>query len=163
MRRTGLAIFAASLLLTALVLTSCGSGSDKKAAVAEAVPPPAPVKDNRILLLAENQKVAMLVQNHLLGKKVFPGGTLGEYDDGDRKYQLFIISTASPQDAAILLLDTKVTMGDPQYIAYMGGYYGTDAGKPFYVFADKQYLAGVVGLPEDLADPIARQLAARLR
>jgi hypothetical protein len=157
MRRLGLAVFTVALLLA-----GCGSGSDKKAAVAEPSPA-APVKDNRILLLAENEKAAMLVQNHLLGKKVFPGGTLGEYDDGDRKYQLFIISTASPQDAAILLLDTKATLGDPQYLAHMGGYFGTDAGKPFYVFADKQYLAGVVGLEEDLADPIARQLAARLR
>jgi hypothetical protein len=143
-------------------MTGCGSASDKKAVVAEAPPPP-PVRDNRILLLAEHQKAAMLVQDHLLGKKVFPGGTLGQYDDDDKKYQLFIISTASPQDAAILLLDTKATMRDAQYLAYMGGYFGTDAGKPFYVFADKQYLAGVVGLEEDLADPIARQLAARLR
>jgi hypothetical protein len=44
----------------------------------------------------------------------------------------------------------------------MGGYFGTDAGKPVYVFAKLKYLAGVVGLPEDLADPVARQLAARL-
>lgn len=151
------------LLGLALLTVGCGSETDKKAPVSEALPPPPPVKDNRLLLLAENQKSAMLVQDHVLGKKVLPGGTVGEYDDGSRKYQLFVIQTPSPQDAAILLLDTKATMTDPQYIAYMGGYFGTDSGKPFYVFADKQYLAGVVGLAEDLADPIARQLAARLR
>jgi len=44
----------------------------------------------------------------------------------------------------------------------MGGYFGTDAGGPVYVFAKAKYLAGVVGLAEDRADPIARQLAARL-
>jgi hypothetical protein len=32
-----------------------------------------------------------------------------------------------------------------------------------YVFGKSQYLAGVTGLAEDLADPIARQLAQRLR
>jgi hypothetical protein len=75
---------------------------------------------------------------------------------------LFIIETASAQDAAILLLDLKVSLTDPAYIAYMGGYFGTDAGKPVYVFAKLKYLAGVVGLPKNLADPVARQLAARL-
>lgn len=147
----------------ALLMAACGSGTDKKAAVQQAPPPSPPVKDDRVLLLAENQKSAALVQDHVLGMKVLPGGTVGEYDDGDRKYQLFIVETESPQDAAILLLDTKAAITDPQYLAYMGGYFGTESGKAFYVFADKKYLAGVVGLAEDLADPIARQLAVRLR
>jgi hypothetical protein len=144
----------------ALLLAGCGSAPEKKAA---APPPPAPVKDNRIRLLAENQVSAMLVQNHLLGKQALPGGTLGQYDDHERKYQIFIVETDSAQAAAILMLDAKAFLTDPQYLAHMGGYFGTDAGKPFYVFADKQYLAGVVGLEEDLADPVARQLALRLR
>ncbi len=145
-----------------LLMAGCASAPDKKAAVTEAPPPSPPVKDDRVFLLAENQKSAAMVQDHVLGMKVLPGGTVGEYDDGARKYQLFIIETASAQDAAILLLDTKAAMTDPQYIAYMGGFFGTESGKAFYVFADKKYLAGVVGLAEDLADPIARQLAARL-
>ena len=78
------------------------------------------------------------------------------------KYQIFIVETDSAQDAAILLLDLKVTLKDPAYIAWMGGYYGTDAARPVYGFAKGKYLAGVVGLAEDKADPIARQLAARL-
>ena len=44
----------------------------------------------------------------------------------------------------------------------MGGYFGTDASRPVYVFAKTKYLAGVAGLAENKADPIARQLAARL-
>jgi hypothetical protein len=44
----------------------------------------------------------------------------------------------------------------------MGGYSGTNAGKPIYAFAKTRYLAGVAGLPPDLADPIARELAVRL-
>jgi hypothetical protein len=143
----------------ALLLAGCGPAPVKKTEA----PPPAPVKDNRIRLLAEDQTSVMLVHDHLLGKKVFPGGTLGSYDDHERKYQIFIIETDSAQDAAILLLDAKAMLTDPHYLANMGGYFGVDDKKPFYMFADKQYLAGIVGLEEDLADPMARRLALRLR
>jgi hypothetical protein len=120
------------------------------------------VKDNTALLLPANRTGTRVVPDHLLGKAALPGGSLGDYDANGKKYQLFIIETASAQDAAILLLDLKVTLTDPAYIAYMGGYFGMDAGAPVYVFAKAKYLAGVVGLPKDAADPIARQLAARL-
>lgn len=154
-------------VLAVLFLAGCGSAPpEKKAASAPQpvlAPVPAPVKDSRALLLAENQKSASIVPDHLLGKKELPGGTLGEYAAGGTAYQLFIIETPSAQDAAIMLLDLKGTLQDPAYIAYMGGYSGTDAGKPVYAFAKLKYLAGVVGLPEKKADPIARELAARLR
>jgi hypothetical protein len=142
----------------AVALFNCSSAPEKKEA-----PPAAPVKDNRLLLPAENQKSARLVPNHLLENHALPGGTIGEYESDGRKYQLFVIETASPQDAAILLLDLKTTLREPAYIDYMGGYFGMDSGKPVYVFAKKQYLAGVAGLAEDLADPLARQLAAHLK
>jgi hypothetical protein len=123
--------------------------------------PPTP-KDNTALLLPLNRTATRVVPDHLLGKAALPGGSIGEYDGAGKKYQLFIIETASAQDAAILLLDLKVTLTDPAYLANMGGYFGTDAGTPVYVFAKAKYLAGVVGLPKDTADPIARELAARL-
>jgi hypothetical protein len=148
------------LVLTTLVmLAGCSSAPEKKA---EAPLPPPPVKDNTAQLLPLHRTSAKVVPNHLLGKEALPGGTIGEYDVDGSKYQLFIIETDSAQDAGILLLDLKATLKDPAYIAYMGGYYGTDAGGPVYVFAKAKYLAGVVGLAEDRADPIARQLAARL-
>jgi hypothetical protein len=114
------------------------------------------------MLLPLNRTSAKVVPDHLLGNSALPGGTIGDYHADGLKYQLFIVETASSQDAAILLLDVKATLKDPAYIAYMGGYFGTDASGPFYVFAKGKYLAGVVGLAEDRADPIARQLAARL-
>ena len=141
-----------------VVLIGCSSAPEKKTEV----PAPPPVKDDTSLLLPLSRTSAKVVPNHLLGKTVLPGGTIGDYDVDGLKYQLFIIETDSAQDAAILLLDLKVTLKDPAYIAYMGGYFGTDAGGPVYVFAKAKYLAGVVGLSEDRADPIARQLAARL-
>jgi hypothetical protein len=147
------------LLWVALfTLAGCGSAPEKRAEA----PPPPPVKDNTAHLLPLNRTSAKVVPSHLLGKDALPGGTIGEYDADGLKYQLFIIETDSAQTAAILLLDLKATLKDPAYIAYMGGYYGTDAGGPVYVFAKAKYLAGVVGLAEDRADPIARQLAAQL-
>ena len=153
------------LLIAALIASltvGCGSAPEKKAAAPPGRPVKPPVKDDTALLLPLNRTAARIVPDHLLGKTAMPGGTIGDYEEGGKKYQLFIIETASAQDAAILLLDLKVSLTQPAYIAYMGGYFGTDAGKPVYVFAKSNYLAGVVGLPEDLADPIARQLAARL-
>lgn len=141
-----------------IALAGCSSAPEKKAEA----PPAPPVNDNTAQLLPLNRTSAKVVQDHLLGKSALPGGTIGDYDAAGLKYQLFIIETDSAQSAAILLLDLKATLKDPAYIAYMGGYFGTDANGPVYVFAKTKYLAGVVGLSEDRADPIARQLAARL-
>ncbi len=146
------------MVFAALALVGCSSAPEKKAEA----PPPPPVKDNTAQLLPLNRTSAKVVPDHLLGKTALPGGTIGDYDAAGLKYQLFIIETDSAQDAAILLLDLKATLKDPAYIAYMGGYFGTDAGGSVYVFAKAKYLAGVVGLAEDRADPIARQLAAQL-
>jgi len=152
----------AVLALAVLGLIGCGSSTDKTPEKKVEAPAPKPVKDDTAMLLPLNRTSAKVVQDHLLGNSALPGGTLGEYEANGLKYKLFIVETDSPQDAAILLLDTRVTLKDPAYIAYMGGYFGTDANGPVYVFAKAKYLAGVVGLAEDRADPIARQLAARL-
>ena len=145
----------------AVLLAGCGS-PEKKAA---APPPPPPVKDNRLLLLPAHQTSAKVVPDHLLDKMALPGGTIGSYDDGGKKYQLFVIETETTQDAAFLLVDFKPLLTNPTYISYMGGYFGPDAtnGTPIWVFSKSKYLAGVVGLARDPADAIARELAARLR
>jgi hypothetical protein len=151
------------LVASLVLLAGCGaSGSSEKKAAAP--PPPPPVKDDRLLLLPAHQTSAKLVPDHLLAKMPLPGGTIGDYDDGGKKYQLFIIETDTAQDAAFLLLDFKPLLTNPTYISYMGGYFGPDAatGTPIWVFAKSKYLAGVVGLARDPADEIARELAARL-
>jgi len=133
-----------ALLIATLWLAACSSAPapEKKAAA----PPPPPVKDDTALLLPAHQTSAHVVPNHLLDIAAMPGGTIGDYADGAKKYQLFLIETDSPQDAAFLLLDMKAAMTNAAYIAYMGGYFGANAGKPVYVFARLKYLAGVVGL-----------------
>jgi len=159
--RTTVPVAAVSFFVCGMVACStvaCNAPPAKKSFE----PPPAPVKDDTALLPFLNRTGARVVPNHLLGKSQLPGGTIGDYDAGGMKYQLFIIETPSAQDAAIMLLDLKVSLRDPAYIAWMGGYSGTDAGKVVYVFAKSGYLAGVVGLPDDLADVAARELAAHL-
>ena len=150
------------LLATVLALCTigCGSSSPTPAAKTEEAPPP--VKDNTGLLPDEGRISAHVVPNHLLDIAALPGGTLGDYKVGKKKYQLFIIEADSNQKAAFMDTDLRDALKNPEYIAYMGGYFGDRNGTPIYGFAKLQYLAGVVGLPKDEADPIARQLAARL-
>jgi hypothetical protein len=62
-----------------------------------------------------------------------------------------------------MLLDAKATLKDAEYLSSFGGYFGTNAERPVFVFARLRYLAGIVGLPKDEADPIARTLGNRLR
>ena len=149
------------LSIAAILLTACSSAPapEKKTA---APPSPPPVKDHTSLLLSDHRTGAEVVPDHVLGIAAMPGGSVGDYADGGRKYQMFIIDTQTAQDAAFLLLDMKGALTNPAYIAYMGGYFGTNANKPVYVFAKLNYLAGVVGLDREKADPIARELAARL-
>ncbi len=147
------------LAIAALSLAACSSAPEQKAAA----PKPPPVADDTGRLLTANRTSARVVPDHVLGIGALPGGTVGDYETKKgQPYQLFIIETPSAQDAAIMLLDLKGALQTPKYIPWMGGYSGTNAGKPIFAFAKTKYLAGVAGLPEDAADPIARELAVRL-
>ncbi len=143
------------LLLTAtLFLAGCSSSPTPAPE-----PAPLPVKDNSAKFPLAGRVSSNVVPNHFLGLKKLPGATVADYS----AYQLFIIEADSTQNAAFLLMDLKNSMNGPEYLPNMGGYVGVSGGKPIYAFAKLQYLAGVVGLPKEQADPIARQLAARLR
>jgi hypothetical protein len=99
------------------------------------------------------------VPNHLFNNPSLPPGILADYPG----YQLFLIRATDPQKAAFVLLDYKKLLQSPKYLPNMGGYFGVDsAHRPNYVFAKGPFLAGVVGLPQDQADPIARQFAGRI-
>jgi len=104
-----------------------------------------------------------VVQDHILDIPKLPGGTIGDYKAGGKDFQLFIVDCADNQAAAFALLDAKAALQTPEYISYMGGYFGIDGKRPLYVFSKLHYLAGVAGLPKDEADPIARVLASRLK
>ena len=99
------------------------------------------------------------VPNHLFNNQAFPSGILADY----KGYQLFLMRTPGNQQAAFLLLDYKKTLRAPRYLPNMGGFYGTDStDHPHYIFAKGPFLAGVIGLPQDQADPIAREFAGRI-
>jgi len=148
------------VILAALSLAACSSAPEKKAEAPPAAPPK--VRDDTSLLLSANRTGAKVVPDHLLGIDKLPGGTIGEYEAAGQKYQLFVTESDTIQDAALQLLDARGAMKDPEYISYMGGYFGATGSGALYVFAKTRYLAGVVGLSKDKADPIARQLAAQL-
>jgi hypothetical protein len=99
------------------------------------------------------------VANHLLGKPFMPGGNLATYKKG---YQQFLGKMPDAQQAAFLLLDWQKALKDAKYLPHMGGYFGTDSGRPVYVFTKSAWVAGIAGLPEAEADTIAREFAARL-
>ena len=159
--RSVLLLLAITLALTTI---ACGSSSSPAAKTEDAAKKeePPPVKDNTAFLLTAGRVSARVVPNHLLDIPALPGGTIGDYKVGKKTYQLFIIEADSNQKAAFMDTDLRDALKDPEYLANMGGYFGERNGTPIYGFAKLQYLAGVVGLPKDEADPIARQLAARL-
>jgi hypothetical protein len=150
-----------AVLFAAMILAGCGS-SPEPAPKAESVPISAPVPDHTAVLPKTGLVNSRVVPDHVLDVAKMPGGSLGEYSVKGKQYQIFIIDAGTNQKAAFLLLDLKATLHTPEYIAYMGGYAGSDGQRDIYVFAKKQYLAGVVGLSKAAADPIAIELASHL-
>ena len=104
----------------------------------------------------------IVIEKQLLGKPFMPGGTLAQYKRGHTEYEMFLAKTASPTDAAVLLPDWKKLLIDAQFVPSFGGYFGSDAGRPVFVFTKGAWIAGVAGLPEKAADTEARKLAKAL-
>jgi len=155
--RTTLAL---SILAVAL-LSGCSSAPEPAPAAPKAEAPKK-VMDHTPALIQENLISSRLVPDHILDQPKLPGGSLGEYERKGKKYQAFIVDASTNQAAAMMLFDFKAVLKDPEYISYMGGYFGSDGKQPIYVFAKLQYVAGIVGLSKDEADPLARTLASRL-
>lgn len=156
------------LIAIAAMSVSCSSPAPEKAAApdekaaAPKAPAHAPPEDLGTKLPLAGQTKSQLVPDHLLGKDFMPGGNLADYKTAAGEYQIFLLKMADAQKAAFLLLDWKTAMPEARYLPSMGGYFGTDQGKPLYVFAKGPYVAGFVGLSEEKADPEARRLAAKL-
>jgi hypothetical protein len=97
-----------------------------------------------------------------MGKAFLPGGTIARYKKANVQYEMFLAKLASPTDAAIALLDWKKALTDPQLIPAFGAYYGTDSGRPVFVFTKGSWIAGIAGLNLKEADPQARVLASKI-
>ena len=151
-----------ALALFAVLLSGCGGSEPAAAPVQPKAVAPKRAPDHRSNLALENQVSSRMVEDHMLDSPKLPGGSLGEYESKGKKYQMFIIEAASGQEAALILFGYKATLQNPEYISYMGGYYGSDGKQPVYIFSKKEYVAGIVGLGMTEADPMARSLAGRL-
>lgn len=150
------------IVLALLAITFACSPSQPPKTETKAIPSHEPPTDLAAKFPSTGQVKIQLIPDHLLGKDYLPGGNLADYKTSAGEYQMFLIKTADAQKAAFLLLDWKTAHPDAKYLAHMGGYYCLDNGRPVYLFAKTVYLAGLVGLTEEKADPEARRFAARL-
>jgi hypothetical protein len=146
------------------LMVSCSAPAPEKTVSGPQVKAPVhePPQDLQTKFALAGQTRMRVVPDHLLGKDFMPGGNLADYKTADGEYQMFLLKAADAQKAAFLLLDWKSAMAGSKYLAHMGGYFGTDQGKPIYIFAKGPYVAGLVGLSEEKADPEARRFAAKL-
>lgn len=101
-------------------------------------------------------------ETHVLDKGMLPGGNVAEYRSGGQPYRLFLAKAKNSEAAAVMLFDLKSTLGAAKYLPAFGGYYGADGVIPMFIFQKGPFVAGVVGLIEQQADPVAREFAARL-
>lgn len=148
----------------ALLLLLCGCGPEPPKEQSQSAPAPAapkPVDEGRRFPMADRVSL-QLVDNHVLGKDYLPGGNVAEYRRKGRSYQQFLVHSSSAEAAALLLFDFKGHLSGAKFLAHMGGYFGMDGSTPVYIFQKGVFLAGLIGLPEKDAEPLARQFAARL-
>ena len=103
-----------------------------------------------------------LVDDQLLGKDFLPGGNLASYEKDGNPYQQFLIVAKDPESAALLSFEIKGKLAAAKLIPHFGGYFGMDGETPWFIFPKDKYVAGVVGLPQEEADLVARDFAARI-
>ena len=155
-----------SLAFIGLLLASCGGPAAKESAVD--APPTKPavaplaIRDETRRFPSKDRASVAVVPDHLDGKAYLPGGNLASYARGKTGFRAFLVETASPTAAAILLGDVRKNLQDAKFIPSFGGYFGKDGATPYFVFAKGKWLAGVAGLPQSDADAFAREFAARL-
>ena len=154
------------LSLVALLSVACSSPEKVAERSASPLPAPAPTEKpaDETGKFPEKNRVAVRIDDpHIFGKGMLPAGNVAVYKNKDVSYQLFLAKAKNPEAAAIMLFDLKNSMGVAKYVPSFGGYYGVDNGAPLFVFQKGSYVAGVTGLLEKDADPIAREFAARVK
>jgi hypothetical protein len=157
--------------LAAVLSTSCGpdtkpansSAPDKQANSAKPAAKPVPRPSDESYRFAKTHLIATtVVDRELMGKAFMPGGTLAHYKKGKVEYDMVVARVADANAAALLLPDWRTALADAKLVPSFGGYFGSDAGRPVFVFSKGSWIAGIAGLPLKDADVEARTLAARL-
>lgn len=147
------------------LLAGCSSAPPPAASQSSAEPSSAATtlpRDETFRFPAADRVETHVVANHMLNQTFMPGGTMAHYKKGKTEYDLFVSQFPSATDAAIALANLEGSLQGAKLIPTFGGYFGTEAGRPAFIFPKDTWIAGVIGLPEKEADPIARTLAARL-
>ena len=121
----------------------------------------APIDESRKMPL-ENRVSAGVVDDHILGRQWLPGGTLGHYKKGAKEWDLILVKADSAATAAVWLLDYKKELDGSKVVPSFGGFFGSDKGRPAFVFTKGAWFAGVMGLTEADADVVARPFASRI-
>lgn len=153
-----------ALLLAVAALLWTGCSSEPKPVPkqeSEVREPPKPADETRRFPV-EDQVSTQVVNNHIMDKSFMPGGTLAHYRKGKAEYDMFVAQFATATDAAIALANWDGALQGAKLVPTFGGYFGTDRGKPVFVFPKDKWVAGIAGLPQADADKNARVLAARL-
>ena len=146
------------LILAAMV--ACGGAAPENPAPPAETPKP---PDESRRFPRDGQTAMELVDNNLLGKDFLPGGNLATYEKDGKTYRMFLIVSKTPDAAAALSFDAKEQLQDAKFIPSFGGYFGMDGETPWFIFSKTNHLLGVVGLPQDEADLVARDFAARVQ
>jgi hypothetical protein len=153
--------FRAAVSLIAALMAGCSP----PAAEVKSNPPAQvvqPAKDYSSKLVEENLVRSGVTAGRVADLPFLPKGTFGEYQRGKLSWKVYLIDTASPNEAANLLFDWKKTMTDPKVVAHMGGYFGLARQEKTFLFAKNRWLVALVGLDEELADQEGRKVALRL-
>jgi hypothetical protein len=149
------------LFIAAVLLSACGSAPKPAPEPAKKAEAPKPSDESHRFPTANLVK-AEVVDKELMGKPFMPGGTLGHYKKGNTEYQMFAAKLPTATDAAVILPDWRKALTDAKLVPSFGGYFGKDAGRPVFVFAKGEWIAGIAGLSEKEADTQARTFAAHL-
>lgn len=147
---------------TAAWLAGCSSESKPPAKTEVTAEEPAKPADETRRFPAADQVSTQVVNNHIMNKAFMPGGTIAHYKKGSTEYDLFVAQFPTSTDAAIALANWDGALQGAKLVATFGGYFGTDGGRPAFVFPKDKWVAGVIGLPQAEADAVARVLASRL-
>jgi hypothetical protein len=134
----------------ALLLAACGSQ-------------PKPAANEFQQLPAAGQVSSQQVSGHILGKPFLPGGTLAHYKTATAEYDMFVAPFPSHTDASIALANLEGTIQGAKLVKGMDGYFGSDAGRPIFVFPMDRWIGGVLGLSQAEAEQAARRLAANFK
>ena len=149
-------------LAVSCLLTGCSSSAPEAAKKTEAPKPKVKPADHGRYFPSKDRGEIAMAEEHLYGHVFLPPGQMASYKSGKTEYQLFLARCADSSAAAVALLDYKKSLPEAKFLAHFGGYFGPDQGAPVFVFTKGPWLAGVRGLPQDAADTVAREFAARL-